>query len=196
MLFRHLMARQRRCASGGFVYHVTNRGSRKGLLFETREDYIAFERLIAETCEGLDMRINAYCLMRTHWHFLLWPKHDGELSAFMKALTETHAMRWRRQNGTIGQGAVYQSRFVANSMENELHLLTCWRYIERNPIEAGLVSQAQDWPWSSAAPRLLEGEEEKRPFLLDPGPCPRPRDWLRLVNDDACELLLPAVIQL
>jgi putative transposase len=126
--------------------------------------------------------------MRNHWHFLLWPERDGELSAFMKALTETHAMRWRRESGTIGQGAVYQARFLAKPMEDDVHLLTCWKYIERNPIEAGLVTMAQDWTWSSAAERLCE--EEKRPFLLDPGPCPRPSDWIRLVNEDLSALLL------
>jgi hypothetical protein len=73
-------------------------------------------------------------------------------------------------------------------MEDDVHLLTCWKYIERNPIEAGLVTMAQDWTWSSAAERLCE--EEKRPFLLDPGPCPRPSDWIRLVNEDLSALLL------
>jgi putative transposase len=185
------MPRPRRIAVGGVVYHVTNRGSRKGPLFETRDDYIAFERIVTETREQSPMRIVAYCLMWNHWHFLLWPELDRQLSAFMKGLTETHAMRWRRNSGTAGEGAVYQSRFVSKAINDHQHLLTCWRYIERNPVEAGIVARAQDWPWSSAAPRL----QEPRPFVLDPGPCERPREWLDLVNDELCAPILPPLIQ-
>ena len=163
------MPRRRRIAPGGLVYHVCNRGSRKGTLFRSAADYETFIRLIAQARSVRPMRIIAYCLMSNHWHLLLWPEGDGQLSRFMHWLTTTHASRLRRQSETAGEGAVYQSRFSAVAIQNPRHLSTAWRYIERNPIEAGLVQQAQEWPWSSAA--------EPHPSTslpLDVPPNPRP----------------------
>jgi putative transposase len=157
-----------------------NRGSRKGVLFETADDYLAFARLVAEARELRPMRINAYCLMVNHWHFLLWPQDDGDLSRFMHWLTGTHAQRWRRARGTTGQGAVYQSRFTARPIVDVLHLMTAWRYIERNPVEAGLVARAEDWRWSSAH-HLVNCDVV---FALDPAPCGLPQEWLAIVNED------------
>jgi putative transposase len=157
-----------------------NRGSRKGNLFGSRDDYIAFERLLSEARERHPVRILAYCLMPNHWHLLLWPEkaHDEALSRFMHWLTGTHAGAWRRKTDTAGQGAVYQSRFKAVAILDECHLLGAWRYVERNPVESRLVIRAEEWPWSSAS--YVPGDS--RDLILDPGPCRRPRDWLRLVN--------------
>jgi len=162
------MARRRRTAPGGVVYHVFNRGSRKGVLFRSSEEYVAFVRLISEARTVRPMRIIAYCLMTNHWHFLLWPERDGQLSRFMHWLTTTHANHCRRETTTVGEGAVYQSRFTAVPIDDVFHLLTAWRYVERNPVEARLVSVAQDWPWSSAV------EKPSADLPLDAGPIPRP----------------------
>jgi putative transposase len=182
------MARQHRNAPGGVVYHVMNRGSRKGVLFETDDDYIAFERLVSEALEVRPMRIIAYCLMWNHVHFLLWPEQDGELSRFMHWLTGTHASAWRHKTGTRGEGAVYQSRFTAKPMTDFWHLLTVWRYIERNPLDAQLVARAEEWPWSSAC----QTDRYPREFKLTPGPCERPSNWLALINSGPDELSLAA----
>jgi REP-associated tyrosine transposase len=164
------MARRRRIAPGGVVYHVFNRGSRKGPLFRSSEDYDAFIRLVEETRAIRPMRIIAYCLMPNHWHFLLWPEEDGHLSRFMHWLTTTHAGRWRRDSVTKGEGAVYQSRFSAVVVGDLHHLFKAWCYVERNPVEAGLVVQAQDWPWSSAT----ESSNTSERLSLDVAPIPRP----------------------
>jgi len=108
--------------------------------------------------------------MPNHWHFLLWPEKDGQLSKFMHWLTTTHASRWRRDSMTVGQGAVYQSRFDAVPVPDLAHLLTAWRYVERNPVEASLVQKAEDWPWSSAA----QGNDPSPDLPLDTAPIPRP----------------------
>jgi putative transposase len=116
--------------------------------------------------------------MPNHWHFLLWPERDGELSKFMHWLTGTHAGRWRRDTMSQGEGAVYQGRFTGVPVENVRQLLTAWRYVERNPVEAGLVSQAEDWPWSSAG----QWSNPSPDLVLDSPPIARPTDWLSLVN--------------
>jgi len=171
------MARPLREIPAGFVYHVGNRGSRKGPLFDGPNAYAAFERLVAATRERYAVRIIAYCLMFNHWHFLLWPLADNALSLFMKRLTEAHAAEWRRETKTVGQGAVYQSRFWVSPILDDLHLLGAWRYIERNPVEAGLVARAEDWPWSSASVVRTD-----RALTVDFGPVPRPDNWLEIVN--------------
>lgn len=169
------MPRRRRIAPGGLVYHVCNRGSRKGELFRDPADYSEFARLTTQARCVRPIRIIAYCLMPNHWHFLLWPERDGQLSKFMHWLTTTHATRWRTQSRTIGEGAVYQSRFTAVPVRHPFELVRVWRYVERNPVEAGLVSSAEEWPWSSAA----QGEPTPNLWLDSP---PMPRPPLSVVN--------------
>ena len=164
---------------GGVVYHVTNRGSRKGILFASPRDYLSFVRLVAEAVVERPMRVIAYCLMFNHWHFLLWPEHDGDLPRFMHWLTTSHAGRLRAASGTRGEGAVYQSRYYSKPIVDNAHLLSTWRYVERNPLEAKLVERAELWQWSSAAPRTAACG----PLQLTSAPCERPADWLNFVND-------------
>ena len=132
------------------------------------------------------MRIIAYCLMPNHWHLLLWPAQDGDLSNFLHWVTGTHAQRFRKATNTVGQGAVYQSRFAAVGVTDLLHLLNVWRYIERNPIQAGLVERAEGWPWSSAV-HILGAHNG---LILDPAPVSRPLEWLTIINQDVDTSLL------
>jgi putative transposase len=163
---------------GGLVYHVCNRGSRKGILFETATDYSAFLGILADAVATFDMRIISYCLMLNHWHILLWPRVGGELSRFMKSLTETHASRWRWWTGTVGQGAVYQGRFESVPVVSAYQLLIVWRYVERNPVAAGLTVRAEDWKWSSAS----RNPPHVGRFELTDSPYPRPDDWLEFLH--------------
>ena len=78
------MPRPMRTAPGGFVYHVLNRANGKRRIFDHDRDYLAFERVLAETQERVAMRILAWCVMPNHWHLLLWPQDDGDLSTFMR----------------------------------------------------------------------------------------------------------------
>jgi putative transposase len=174
------MARHRRVTYGGVLYHVCNRGSRKGAIFTAPEEYSAFERVLAYGRERRNMRIVSYCLMVNHWHLLLWPECDGDLSRFLHWVTGTHANRWRRDTSTQGQGAVYQSRFRACGIVDLVHFLRVCRYIERNPVEAKMVRRAEEWPWSSAAQRAGANCE----LPMDDGPMPLPRDWLSIVNHE------------
>jgi putative transposase len=175
------MARRKRWAPAGAVQHVYNRGSRKGDLFEFDDDYSVFLNLLEEARAQRPMRILAYCLMPNHWHLLLWPEHDGDLSRYMHWLTTTHAHYFRHDTATQGQGAVYQSRFNAVPMDDSWHLLIVRRYIERNALEAKLCDRAEAWPWSSAGWTRHDNQR----FHLDRPPFPLPVNWLEALNDGA-----------
>ncbi|MEO6238058.1 MAG: transposase [Vicinamibacterales bacterium] len=161
------------------MYHVFNRGSRKGVLFDTSEDYDAFEDLMEEARRRQPVRIVAYCLMKNHVHFLLWPRTDRAVPQFMKWLLGTHANRFHRARGTVGLGAVYQSRYGCRQVSDERRLYNAWRYIERNALEGGFVERADEWPWCSA----WQGDQDRPPFDLDEGPVTRPSTWLEMLND-------------
>jgi putative transposase len=118
--------------------------------------------------------------MPNHWHFVLWPRHDGELSAFLRCLAHTHTQRWHAHHGTAGTGHLYQGRFKSFPVEQDPHLLGVIRYAERNALRAGLVERAEDWRWSSLWRRQF-GDERAR-SLLSEWPVERPADWLDRVN--------------
>jgi putative transposase len=173
------MPRRQRITPGGFVYHVVNRAAGRLILFENDIDYMAFESLVSQSQQRHPIKIIAYCLMVNHWHLLLWPDTDGAIRNFIHWLCTEHARRWRKAHDTVGRGAVYQGRYRANAIQNGRHLFAVWRYIERNPLRAGLVEKAEAWPWSSlAAPSL----PKKHPQLAAP-PLVKPDDWVRLVNE-------------
>src|ERR1700690_1348692 len=102
------MPRRLRVSMGGFAYHVLNRAAGRGRLFDDDADYLAFERVIERTHQKLPIRIVSYCLMPTHWHFVLWPREDGQLSEFMRLLTVTHTQRRHAHRRTAGTGPLYQ----------------------------------------------------------------------------------------
>src|SRR5579864_6452537 len=87
--------------------------------------------------------------MTNHFHLALGPRQNGDLSASMGWLLTAHVRRYHRHYHSSGH--VWQGRFRAFPIQEDDHLLTVLRYIERNPVRAGLVEQAQDWRWSSAA---------------------------------------------
>jgi len=147
--------------------------------------------VLDEALEKHPLRVLGYCIMPTHWHFLLWPAGDGQLTAFLRWLTLTHSVRWHKHHHTTGSGHVYQNHFKAFAVAEDNHLLTVLRYVERNPLRAGLVRRAEDWRWSSLACRLAGGEVALR--RLHPGPVVLPANWLQLVNKPQTEAELEAM---
>jgi putative transposase len=167
------------------VYHVLNRANARRPLFDDDGDYAAFERVLAQACERVSMRLLAYCVMPNHWHLVIWPRRDGDLSRFMNWLTLTHTQRWHQHRHTVGDGHVYQGRFKSFPVETSEYLLTVCRYVERNPVRACLVERAEHWRWSSA------GNRGSVP--LHTGPMERPTDWSDWVNEGEMTEQLSAV---
>ncbi len=176
------MPRIARAAPGGGIYHVLNRSAGRMKLFRSDRDFAAFARVMAEAHERVPgLRILSYCVMSTHWHFVCWPRADDDVTAFFRWLAHTHAMRWRVSHRTVGYGHLYQGRFKSFPVQpDEQHLRMVCRYVERNPLTAGLVQRAQDWRWSSLWVRR-EGSDAER-SLLTPWPVDEPADWVARVN--------------
>jgi putative transposase len=175
------------------VYHVLNRGVSKNKLFFNDQDYLAFERIIADTLEKRSMRILSYCLMPNHWHFVMWPENDGDLGRFMQRLTVTHVTRWQKHYNVVGHGHVYQGRFKSFPVESDNHFYHVNRYVERNALRANLVDRAEDWPYGSLWIRE-HGTDEHR-ALLSPWPLPMLKNWKDYVNEPSSNQELEAIRQ-
>jgi putative transposase len=173
------------------VFHVLNRGVGRMELFSKEKDYAAFEGLLEQTCEARPMRICAYCLLPNHWHFVLWPQHDGDLAAFMQQLTTKHVRRWQLHRRRVGYGHVYQGRYKSFPVEEDEYFYQVARYVERNALRAGLVERAEAWRWSSLW-RRLSGTVDQRQLLSD-WPLACPKGWCKLVNQPQTEAELEAI---
>jgi putative transposase len=172
------MPRHPRIAPAGLVYHVLNRSVAKIKLFRTDKDFLVFQNLIAEAQRRHPIAILAYCIMSNHWHFIVHPNRDGQLTAFFRWLTHTHAMRWRVAH--VGYGPLYQGRFKCFPIQEDQSLIRVCRYVERNPLSAQMVRRAENWKFSSLWVRR-QGTDQQQAVLSD-WPVPIPVDWTSRVN--------------
>ena len=185
------MLRTARVAPGGYVYHVLNRGVGRMQLFAKSADYEAFEAILGETLAKIPLRLCALCVMPDHWHFIVWPRADGELAAFFQRLTVTHAARWQQNRRRVGYGHVYQGRFKSFPVATDDHFYQVVRYVERNALRADLVNEAGAWRWSSLWMRE-QGTAEQRAWL-SAWPIACPRNWRECVEQSQTETELDAL---
>src|SRR4051812_31834767 len=174
------MPRTARKAPGGHVYHVLNRAVGRMRLFRTDDDFEAFRRVMVEAHRRHPLRILAYCVLSNHWHFVVWPKADGQVTDYFRWLAHTHAMRWRVAHRTVGFGHLYQGRFKSFPVQSDEHLLTVARYVERNAMGAGLVGRAEQWPYGSLHARSQAGDPTRA--ILSDWTIERPADWVERAN--------------
>jgi len=172
-------------------FHVLNRAVARLTLFEKADDYEAFERVLAEAIAREQLPVFAYTVMPNHWHFVVRPETDSQLSDFFRWLTHTHTMRWQAHDHTEGSGHLYQGRFKTFPIEADDHLLTVLRYVERNPLRASLCERAEDWRYGSLW-RRKHGTPEQQQILRE-WPIARPRQWVAHVNRAQSEADMPAL---
>ena len=145
------MPRTSRTVFPGVPHHVTQRGNRRLPTFFREEDYREYLRIAAEAFAAAGVEVWAYCLMPNHVHMIATPSTSDGLAA---AVGNTHHRYTRRVNLREGwTGFLWQGRFASFPMD-EGHLRKCVRYVGLNPVRAGLVNHAADWPWSSVRAHL------------------------------------------
>jgi putative transposase len=169
-----------RIAIGDTIYHVINRANGRMQIFNTKEDYQLFEQLLTEARELTDMRILAYTIMPNHWHLVLYPRRDGDMSAFMHWLTTTHVRQYRVASESIGGGHLYQGTYKSFPVEKSEYLSTLIRYVEQNSLRAKLVTRAEDWKYSSLYRRMKGTLKQQK--LLAKLPIDLPHQYLKEVN--------------
>jgi len=142
------MARIARVVAPGLPHHVTQRGNRRLPTFFSDEDYATYVELMAASCDLLGVTVWAYCLMPNHVHLIVVPESEDGLR---RAIGDAHRRYSRSVNFREGwRGHLWQGRFASYPLD-ETHALVATRYVELNPVRAGLVERPELWRWSSAA---------------------------------------------
>jgi putative transposase len=181
------MARLARLVIPGLPHHITQRGNRRQQTFFNEEDYAAYVELMADWCREEGVEIWGYCLMPNHIHLIAVPNTEDGLR---RAVGEAHRRYTRRINfREKWRGYLWQGRFASFIMD-EPYLLAAARYVELNPVRAGLVAKAEQWPWSSARAHLMARDDrlvQVAPLLAIVG------DWNALLNsavreEEVCDL--------
>lgn len=183
------MSRPHRSCPAGFVFHVLNRAIARARIFADPDDFSAFESLLAAAVARVRTRLLAYCVMSNHWHLVIWARTDRDVSAFAHWLSHRHARAFHEKRGTTGSGHVYQGRFKSFPVQTDAHFFRLCAYVEGNPIRAGLVSRAEEWPAGSA--RRRDGRDARLSAMLHEWPLERPPEWREFVN----HLLSPADLE-
>jgi putative transposase len=162
-----------------------NRTAGRVVMLREEGDFAALERVLVLAHEREPLPILAYCLMGNHWHFVVRPTTEGQMSRFFRWLTLTHAVRWRVAHRSVGYGHLYRGRFKAFPIQSGGKLLAVLRYVERNALAADLVQRAQDWRWGSLWVRehFREAAAKALRPILCPWPVDRPGHWNDYVNE-------------
>lgn len=173
------MPRIGRTVIEGLPYHITQRGNRGQDVFFSDDDRRCYLSWLKDYSERYGLDILAYCLMTTHMHLVGVPNASDSMSKTLHALHTRYSNTINAVHGWSGH--LWQGRFFSSALD-EAHLWTAVRYVERNPVRAGMVKRAEEYRWSSAAfhlpDRLIRAEGEWGAAI---------RDWDQVLNTDECE---------
>ena len=169
------MPRFPRLVIPGYPHHVTQRGVRRQRTFFDAADYQAYLDLAFELLDEWPITFWAYCLMPNHIHAVVVPDDKDGLSKYFAVLHRRYARRTNLRHDWHGH--LWQKRFFSVAME-ETHAITALRYVEANPVRAGLCESPPDWRWSSAQANLgLFADPPHRSFTND-----RPGTQLEIID--------------
>lgn len=161
------MPRPPRVDLADYYYHVLNRANARTQIFNSADDYRHFIYLLEESVELIDMRLLAYCLMPNHWHLIVQPRLDGDLSKFVSRLTNTHVKQYKSIHDQVGYGHLYQGRYKSFLIGDDNYFYTTLRYVERNALRANLCGRAEGWQWGSAHNRYTGNPKHLSPLPID-----------------------------
>jgi len=131
----------------GFYYHVYNRGANRESIFALEDNYLFLLRRIKQYLPDYELSIIAYCLMPNHYHFLLRAEQDNALSPFVQRVFNSYSQAFNRQQHR--SGTLFEGRAKNKIIDKDSYLIHIVRYIHMNPVQAGLVRNPEDWPYSN-----------------------------------------------
>ena len=152
------MPRRARIAVPGIPWHIIQRGNNRSACFYAEEDYVNYLNALSEQAKKYHCAIHAYVVMTNHVHLLITPEHKNSAALLMKHLGQRYVQyinRTYRRSGTLWEG-----RFKSCLAQDEAYVLTCYRYIELNPVWANIVRHPRGYRWSSY-PRNADGVQNK-----------------------------------
>ncbi|MYM68115.1 addiction module toxin RelE [Pseudoduganella sp. FT55W] len=212
------MNRPLRIEYRGALYHVTARGDKQGRIYRSDNDRLIWLSMLGETCARFNFTVRAYCQMTNHYHLLL-ETVDGGLARGMRYLNGNYSQYFNRRHDRVGH--VFQGRYKAILCQRDRYLLELSRYIELNPVRAGMTPQPATWPWSShraaiglaGAPAWLrvnlvlaqfssnqhQAQQAYREFVLaginGPSPLREVKNQLMLGDEAFCDRLIGTNVQ-
>ena len=141
------MARKPRCFVSGMPYHIVNRGHNRMPCFGCEADKAMFFSILCNKLQEFSVKLHAFVLMSNHYHLLVTPEDGSEVPHFMQCLGRKFAGYFNTTKAR--SGTVWDGKYFASVIESDYYLLACYRYIELNPVRAGLVSSPGGYHWSS-----------------------------------------------
>jgi len=141
------MARLPRCCPAGFPQHIIQRGNNRSVCFADTRDFAAYAHWLQEYSEKFSVSIHAWVFMTNHVHLLVTPEANNGVSLMMQSLGRRYVQYFNhtyRRSGTLWEG-----RFKSSIVQSQNYLLVCYRYIELNPVRAGMVVDPSEYSWSS-----------------------------------------------
>jgi putative transposase len=147
------MPRRARLRIAGIPLHIIQRGNNRGVCFFSESDYYVYLQCLRELSARYSCDVHAYVLMTNHVHLLLTPRVPDGASVLMKHLGQHYVQYVNRTHGR--SGTLWEGRFRSSLVEIEWYFLRCQRYIELNPVRAGIVRSPEAYRWSSFAANAL-----------------------------------------
>jgi len=178
------MPRTARAVPEGFPHHITQRGNYGQAIFSRSGDYDKYLDWLKEYSGKFSLKIWAYCLMKNHVHFIALPMKEDSLAKTFKMLSMNYSRYFNEKRGM--RGHLWQGRFYSCVLD-EKHLYAAVRYVENNPVRAGIVTKAEEYRWSSAGAHINGSND-----MVISNDCPLTeeiKDWASYLREEDGELM-------
>ena len=171
------MARLPRYAAPGYAHHVVQRGNNRAAMFASESDYRFFYTCLRAACERYGCEVHAYVFMTNHIHLLVTPGHAGSIGKALQSVGRRYVLYFNAVYNRTG--GLWEGRYRATVVQTERYLAACYRYIERNPVRAGMVTRPTQYAWSS----------HRANANGDPDPLVTPHEWYLTLGGDTTSRL-------
>ena len=141
------MPRRKRCCPAGLPVHIVQRGNNKQVCFTSDSDLAAYANWLKDAAKKYGVAIHAWVFMTNHVHLLVTPDADDAVSKTMQYIGRYYVRYFNYQYDRTG--TLFEGRYKSSLIQSNHYLLACYKYIELNPVRAGLVKDPADYAWSS-----------------------------------------------